>query len=111
MRMKGVEWNAFFNDEEVWKPGIWFEGLVLSIDGREEEDVFDDLDPKASVTIESGVIYFKEDPEEKDAESFESVIRKWRKKQKFKTICVEIPNDQFSAVCDQLKKDGCKIIK
>lgn len=110
MKMKGVEWNAFYNDKEIWKRDVWHDGLVITIDGR-EEDVFDDIDPKATITIEGGVIYFQECPSEEHSASIESVIRNWRKNQKFKTICVEIPNEMLYAVCEQLKKDGCKIIK
>ena len=111
MRMKGVEWNAFYNDEEVWKHNVWHDDLLITVDGYEVDDNFEDVDPKATVTIESGVIYFQDDVDEESSASVESVIRKWRKNQKYKTICVEIPNEMFYAVCEQLKKDGCKIIK
>lgn len=111
MKMKGVEWNAFYNDPIIWQRGVWHDDLLLNVDGDDIDDDFDNIDPKATVTIESGVIYFQDEPDEESSASFESTIRKWRKNQKFKTICVEIPIDMFYAVCEQLKKDGCKIIK
>jgi len=111
VKMKGVEWNAFYNDSSVWVPNVWHDDMLISVDGQEIDDDFDNIDPKANVTIESGVIYFSDIPSEENSASVEAVIRKWRKNQKFKTICVEIPNDMFYAVCEQLKKDGCKIIK
>ncbi len=111
MKMKGVEWNAFYNDPIIWQRDVWHDDLLITVDGVEIDDEFDDIDPKAVVTIEGGVIYFESDPSEESSASVESVIRKWRKNQKFKTVCVEIPNDMFYAVCEQLKKDGCRIIK
>lgn len=111
MKMKGVEWNAFYNDSAVWQRGVWHDDLVIAVDGYERDDDFDKVDPKATVTIESGVVYFQEDPSEKHSASIESVIRKWRKNQKVKTICVEIPREKFQGVCEWLKKDGCKILK
>lgn len=111
MKMKGVEWNAFYNDPLIWERGVWHDGLLITVDGREEDEEFNNIDPKATVTIESGVIYFNEDPSEEHSASVESLIRKWRKNQKFKTVCVEIPNEMFYAVCEQLKKDGCRITK
>ena len=111
LKMKGVEWSAFYNDPTVWQRDVWHDDLVIVVDDKEIDDDFDDIDPKATVTIESGVIYFEETLSEKNSSSIESAIRKWRRNQKFKTVCVEIPNEMFYAVCEQLKKDGCKIIK
>jgi hypothetical protein len=111
LKMKGVEWVSFYNDPEIWKQDVWHDDLVIVVDDKEIDDYFDDIDPKATVTIESGVIYFTEDPSEEHSLSVESAIRKWRRNKKFKTVCVEIPNEMFYVVCEQLKKDGCKIIK
>lgn len=109
MRLKGVEWNAFYADPEVWLEDVWHDDVILSINGEElEDDKIDNVNPKATVTIESGVVYYDENGEK--SESLESVIRKWRKSQKIKTICAEIPKDQFDSVCEYLKKLGCKII-
>lgn len=111
MKMKGVEWNAFYNDPLIWERDVRHDNLLITVDGKEEDEEFDNIDPKATVTIESGVIYFDEDPDEEHSASVESVIRKWRRNRKFKTICVEVPNNILYVVCEQLKKVGCKIIK
>ena len=117
MKMKGAEWNSFFNDPTVWDRDVWHDNLIITVNGKkilernslfEDDDDFVDVDSKATVIIESGDIYFGDDSK---PSSIKSVIRKWRRNQKFKTICVEIPNEMFYAVCEQLKKDGCKIIK
>lgn len=106
MKMTGSEWNAFYNDPNVWRIHVWHDDLVIKVDGVEKDDDFV-IDPKATVTIESGVMYF--DVDQNNWISIKQAIKNWRKGLKFKTVVVEIPNEMFYSVCEQLKNLGCKV--
>lgn len=110
MKIKGAEWNAFYNDNTYWADGVWFDYITLIVDGVEVCDAdIDIVDPMSTVEIFDGVVYFDED--QITCLNFVQFFKNWRKEQKVKTICVEIPNELFDAVCDSLKQQGCKIIK
>lgn len=114
MKMKGAEWKEFYNDSTVWEERhAWHDDLIIIVDGKEIDDDFYEVDPKSTVIIKSGTIFLNGDPNDRNAQGLkiESEIRKWRRSRKFKTICVEVPNEMFFSVCQRLKEDGCKVIK
>jgi hypothetical protein len=110
IKMKGVEWNKFYNDDSFWKEGVWYEDLSITVGGFEVED-HDLIDDAAAIKIDGGVIHF--DEEATQSISFESAFRKWRKAQKVAYITIEIPNDGNGSVyreCDFLRSVGYKIV-
>lgn len=106
MKVKGVEWNSFYSDKDFWKEGMWYDVLDVIVDGVEVDDHYP-VDPKSTIQFYDGVLYFDED--QKKSMPFETFFKKWRRESKVKAICVDVPNDLFEVVCEQLKKQGCKI--
>lgn len=107
MKVKGAEWNAFYNDDDYWKQGIWYDCLVLVVNGEEVEEGHEHVEPTATVEFDSGVVYF--DDNQTKSESFDTFFKKWRKQVKMKTVGVGIPRELFDEICEQLKARGCKI--
>lgn len=88
MKMKGSEWNRFYNDSDWWKSDYWLDNSEITVNEItvDEYDCFPVPDD-ADVEIKSGVVYFDfyEDYDENGNENFVDIFtffNQWKQQSK-----------------------------
>jgi hypothetical protein len=86
----GSTMKMFWEDTEIWRPGIAFvENMIIRVNGQEIDDP-SDIDDSAVVEIVDGD-YCCGDYEESLPKFFEV----WQKKQVMTRVIVNVPNDKL----------------
>lgn len=94
IKTTGAQWLAFYSDDAVWGPGGFHEDLLISVNGVETDNEFDDpyVKPADEVRLITGVIMdAADDPQPRD---ILSVFRSWNKRQVSTTVLVEVSKDK-----------------
>lgn len=105
-KMKGVEFNAYYNDDEYWEKGAWHDDHCVKVNGEYREELDENIPDDADVVIESGTVYIpvagESGAEEKDI-PLVTHFKNWRKKNNFSFIVVIVKKDKASEVREALK--------
>ena len=106
VKMKGVEFNAYYHDDEYWVSGAWHDDHCIKVNGEYREDFDTNVPDDADVVIESGVVYVpvngESGMEEKDI-SLVTHFKNWRKQNKFSFIVVTVEKGKETDVRQALR--------
>ncbi len=98
-KTNGLEFKKFYNDPEYWPKGMFHESGEITInDVIVPEDVeLDMIDIKDTdiVKITEGIVFNDTDYDSRDAQSFEGYFKKWKKKQKYVYVVVEVLKEKL----------------
>lgn len=88
MKITGMEWKAFFADDDVWV-GACHDDETITVNGVEIDGDFDisTIDDDDVIGLIGGVFYDNENR----YKSLQSIFRKWRKSKKTAVLLAEVP--------------------
>ena len=106
MKITGMEWKAFFDDDEAWG-GACYDDEIITVNGAEIDGDFDIsiVDDDDVIDLIGGVFYDNENR----YKSLQSVFMKWRRKQKTAFLLVEVPKELKDSVINAIKNAGGRV--
>lgn len=115
VKIKGVDYKKFMNDEKFWVGDMHYDDAVILVDGAPLDEMFErmeDIPDDMIISVSGGYIISDGYLYDKDKSySFESAIKKWLKKQRMVTILVECDKDILDHVISAIKSSGGRILK
>ncbi|WDR21406.1 hypothetical protein [Salmonella phage vB_SenAc-pSK20] len=106
VKMKGVEFNAYYNDDEYWVKNAWHDDHCVKVNGEYREELDENIPDDADVIIESGTVYIpvegENGAEEKDI-SLVNHFKTWRKQKNFSFIVVTVKKDKLAEVREAMR--------
>lgn len=107
VKMKGVEFKAYYNDNTYWAEDSWHDDHAIKVNDEYITDIEDDNIPdEADVVIESGVVFIPKMSENGYTESevgFVSHFKGWRKQKNFSFIVVTVKKDKLAEVREAMR--------
>jgi hypothetical protein len=88
-RISVEEWNRCLDDASYWN-GYAMDDTLFVIDGKELEEVPEDLPAATVIRIDEGVIVTEDAM--KQVKSLAAFVRAWEKQQAFRRVVIEVPN-------------------
>jgi hypothetical protein len=111
-----AEFRDFYNDPAVWANEAWYDGLAITIDGKDVDDVFDwanlppEILPSSAMTISGGAIFRKSNDCEREIDTdLEKEFKLWRKARASTTVSITVPNEKLDALKAFVKDLGGKL--
>jgi hypothetical protein len=104
IKTTGLEFKEFYFDEAYWPEGWFHDDGEITIDGKEDTPIDENIPDSSSVVINGGTI-FKGDYDAGDID-FETHFKRWRKAQTSEYVTVIIPkgkSDELKAFIKSLK--------
>ena len=102
MKIQGVLWKSFYNDEDYWA-GYWHDDTLILFDGVEVED-YENPAPDTVVDVQSGDV-LQEDSFERSV-SLTTFFTRWKKKQDTDVIVVTVDKARAKDLRKEIKNLG-----
>ncbi len=111
VRMDGVTFKRYFEDNQAWPEGTYYDDAEILIDGTPFTDGVDTdaLADNAIIEIRDGLILHESDVGV-DGTSLVSHARRWLKQQTLQRLIVEVDADKLDAVRMAVKAAGGVIL-
>ena len=105
VKTNGAEFNAFYNDLDVWRHDVYHEDEIITVDGKVVLE-YEDLPNESIVTITGGWI---SNDGGHDLGTMEAAFKRWRSKQGLAYMVVTCKREIADMVRDAVKLVGGKV--